>query len=153
MYSFAHLEQPTSTDTATTTATTTDSTTTTGSIDNIPVPMPRNMSSSDSKEVSQRRNSAGQISPGSLAKDVPSATPHKPKPKPRKLKPATNTGNEQMSCSALPDTTSSTAGNMDTLNPNQNISNLPVPHGPPVLEQLVLHSEESTDVVENFQST
>ena len=93
--SFAHLEQPTSTDTGTTTATTTDSTTTTtvvtttGSIDNIPVPMPRNTSSSDSKEVPQKRNSAGHISPGSLAKDVPSTTPHKPKPKPRKLKPAT----------------------------------------------------------------
>ena len=95
-YSFALLEQPTSTDTATTTATTTDSTTTTtvvttttGSIDNIPVPMPRNTSSSDSKEVPQKRNSAGHISPGSLAKDVPSTTPHKPKPKPRKLKLAT----------------------------------------------------------------
>ena len=115
--------------------------------------MPRITSSSDSNEVPQKINSAGHISPGSLAKDVPSTTPHKPKPKRRKLKPATNTGNEQINCSALPDTTSSTAGNMDTLNPNQNISNLPVPHCPPVLEQLVLHSEESTDVVENFQST
>ena len=158
-YSFALLEQPPSTGITTTTATTTDSTTTTtvvtttaGSIDNIPVPMPRNMSSSDSNKVSQKRNSAGHISPGSLAKDVPSTTPHKPKPKPRKLKPATNTGNEQMSFSALPDTTSSTAGNMDTMNPSQNISNLPVPHGPPVLEQFLLCSGQSTDVVENFQS-
>ena len=155
---FALLEQPTSTDTATTTATTTDSTTTTvvttttGSIDNKPVPMPRNTSSSDSKQVSEKINSEGHISPGSFAKDVPSSTPHKPKPKPRKLKPATNTGNEQMSCSALPDTTSSTAGNMDTINPSQNISNLPVPHGHPVLEQFLLCSEQSTDVVENFQS-
>ena len=95
-YSFALLEQSPSTGITTTTATTTDSTTTTtvvttttGSIDNIPVPMPRNTSSSDSREVSQKRNSAGHISPGSLAKDVPSTTPHKPKPKPRKLKPAT----------------------------------------------------------------
>ena len=94
---FALLEQCTSSDTATTTATTTNSITTTtvvttttiGSIDNKPVPMPRNTSSSDSREVSQKRNSAGHISPGSLAKDVPSSTPHKPKPKPRKLKPAT----------------------------------------------------------------
>ena len=154
---FSHLEQPTSTDTATTTATTTDSTTTTtvvttttGSIDNIPVLMPRNTSSSDSNKVSQGRNLAEYILPGTVANDVPSTTPHKPKPKPRKLKPATNTGNEQMSCSALPDTTSSTAGNMDTINPSQNISNLPVPHGPPVLEQFVLYSEESTDVVESM---
>ena len=159
---FALLEQPTSTDTATTTATTTDSTTTTtvvttttGSIDNISVSMPRITSSSDSKEVSQKQNSAGHISSGSLAKDVPSTTHCKPKPKPRKLKPATNTGNEQISCSALPDTTSSTAGNMDTINPSENASenNLPVPHSPPVLEQFLLYSEQSTDVVENFQST
>ena len=115
--------------------------------------MPRNTTSSDSNKVSQKRNSAGHISPDSLAKDVPSTTPHKPKSKRRKLKPATNTGNEQMSCSALPDTTSRTAGNMDTMNTCQNASdnNLPVPHGPPVLEQLVVHSEESTDVDKNFQ--
>ena len=115
--------------------------------------MPRNTSSSDSNKVSQKRNSAEQISPGSLAKDVPSTTPHKPKPKPRKLKTATNTGNEQMRCSALLDTTSSTAGNMDTINPSENASenNLPVPHGPPVLEQFLLCSEQSTDVDKNFQ--
>ena len=105
--------------------------------------MPRITSSSDSKEVSQKQNSAGHISPGSLAKDVPSATTHTPKPKRRKLKPATNTGNEQMSCSALSDTTSSTASE----------NNLPVPHSPPVLEQFLLYSEQSTDVVGNFQST
>ena len=158
---FAPLEQPTSTGTATTTATTTDSTTTTtvvttttGNIDNKPVPMPRNTSSSNSNKVSQKRNSAEYISPGFLVKVVPSATPHKPKPKPRKLKPPINTGNEQISYSTLPDSTSSTAGNMDTLNTCQNVSenNLPVPHGPPVLEQFVLCSEESTDVAENFQS-
>ena len=115
--------------------------------------MPRNTTSSDSNKVSQKRNSVEQISPGSLAKDVPSVTPHKPKPKRRKLKPATNTGNEQMSCSALPDTTSTTAGNMDTINPSENASenNLPVPHGPPVLEQFLLCSEQSTDVGKNFQ--
>ena len=50
--------------------------------------------------------------------------------------------------------TSTTATTTDstTTTTGSNISNLPVPHGPPVLEQFLLCSEQSTDVVENFQS-
>ena len=154
---FVLLEQATSTTTNTTAAT--DTTTTTflaaiGSIENKSVTMPRNTTSSDCNKVSQKRNSAEHISVDPLTKDVLSTVIYKLKPQQGKLRPVTNTENEEISCSVSPESTSSAVGNTDKQNTCQNISqeNLPTPHIPPASEQLVMHSEESTDVTGSFQS-
>ena len=104
--------------------------------------------------MSQKRNSVKHISPDPLTKDVPSNVPRKPQPKPRKLKPATNTQNEQISCPALLDSTSSAAGNIHIANTHQNVSkgNLPAPHIPLLLQQVPMHSEEPNHVDKNFQN-
>ena len=153
---FVLLEQATST-TNTTTATDTTTTTfvtATGSIDNKPVTMPRNTTSSDSSKMSQKRDSAEHISPDPLTKDVPSTVPHKLKPQPEKLRPINNTENQEISCSVTPGSTDSTAGKNDKENTCQNNSeeNLPVPHIPPASEQFYMHSEESTNETGKFQS-
>ena len=154
---FVLLEQATSTTTNTTAATDTTTTTfvtATGSIDNKPVTMSRNTTSLDSNKVSQKRNSAEHISEDPLTKDVPSTVIYKLKPQQGKLRPVTNTENEEASCSVSPESTSSVVGNTDKQNTYQNISkeNLPIPHIPPASEQFVMHSEESTDIAGNFQS-
>ena len=154
---FVLLEQATSTTTnttATTDTTTTTFVTATGSVDNKPVTMPRNTTSSDSNKVPQMRNSAEHILSDPLTKDVPSTVFHKLKPQPGKLRPVTNTENEEISCSVSPESTSSAASNTEKVNTCQNVSeeNLPVPHIPPASEQFVMQSEESTDVAGNFQS-
>ena len=155
---FVLLEQATSTTINTTAATDTTTTTfvtATGSIDNNPVTMPRNTtSSSNSSKVSQERNSAEHISPDPLTKDVPSTVIHKPKPQLGKLRPVINTENEEISCSVSPEGTSSAAGNTDKVNTCRDFSeeNLPISHIPPAMEQFAMHSEESTDVAGNFQS-
>ena len=104
--------------------------------------------------MSQKRTSVKHISPDLLTKDVPSNVPRKPQPKPRKFKPATNTQNEQISCPVLLDSTSSSAGNMEIANNNQNVSkeNLPAPHIPLLLQQVPMHREEPNRVDKNFQS-
>ena len=157
-FPFVLLEQATSTTTITTITTDTNTTTTvvtaTGSIDNKPVTMPRNTTSSDSNKVSQNRNSAEHIMLNPLTKGVPSIAPSKPKPKPRKLKLITNTENENIGYSVSPGSISSAACDMDKVDNCQNVSeqNLPVPHIPPASEQFSMHIEESTDVAVNFQS-
>ena len=95
------------------------------------------------------------VSPDSLTKDEPKTVTSKPQPKPRKLKPVTNTDNEQIKCLTSPDSTSIAAGNMSRVSISQNVSekDLPVPHSPPVLEQLSMHTEHSTDIAGNFQRT
>ena len=104
--------------------------------------MPRNTISSDSIKAFQRRNSAEQVATSLdfLTKDVPSTSP-KPQPKPSKLKPVTNTENEQISDSALLHSTSSAACNADMVKTCQNV---PVLHSPTVFEQFTMHSKEST---------
>ena len=155
---FVLLEQAASTTintTATTDTTTTTFVTATGSIDNKPVTMPRNTtSSSNSSKVSQKRNSAEHISPEPPTKDLPSTVIHKPKPQSGKLRPVINTENEEISCSVSPESTSTGAGNKDKVNTCRDFSeeNLPIPHIPPAMEQFAMHSEESTDVAGNFQS-
>ena len=157
MLLYVLLEQATSTTTNTTAATDTITTTfvtATGSIDNKPVTMPRNTTSSDSSKMSQKRDSAEHISPDPLTKDVPSTVPYKMKPQPEKLKSINNTENQEISCSVLPSSTNSTAGKNDKVNTCQNNSeeNLPVPHIPPASEQFYMHSEESTNEPGKFQS-
>ena len=121
------------------------------------MPLPRHTSSSDSNKVYQSRKSTERIpySADILTKDESSTFPLRPKPKPRRLKPVTNTctDNEQIRCSAQSDSTSSAVGNMGRASSSQSISekNLPVPHSPPVLEQSPMHSEHSTDIAGNFQ--
>ena len=100
----------------------------------------------------QRRNSTEQvaISPDLLTKNVQATYPPKPIPKPRKLKPVSNTENKEISCLASPDSTSSAAGNMGIVNACQNVSekNFPVPHISQSLEQF-MHSEESNDIAQS----
>ena len=153
---FVLLEQATSTTTNATAATDTTTTTfvtATGSI-NKSVTMSRNTTSLDSNKMSQKRNSAEHISQDPLTKDVPSTVIYKLKPQQGKLRPVTNTENEEASCSVSPESTSTAVGNTDKQNTCQNISkeNLPIPHIPPASEQYVMHSGESTDIAGNFQS-
>ena len=155
---FALLEQATATTTITTTntdiTTTTTGVTATGSIDDKPVTMPRNTTSSDSNKVSEKRNSAEHISPDPFTKDVPSTVPSKPEPKMRNLKPITNIQNKETDCSVLLDSTGNAPGNKDRMNTCQNVSkeHFPAPHISPALVQFAMYSEESTNVVGNFQS-
>ena len=116
--------------------------------------MPRNTTSSDSNKMSQKRDSAEHISPDPLTKDVSSTVLYRPKPQPEKLKPINNTENKEISCSVLPGSTKSTASKNDKVNTCQNNSEeiLPVPHIPPASEQFYMHSEESTNEAEKFQS-
>ena len=131
--------------------------TATSSIGHKPVPLPRHTGSSDTYKVYQSRKSTEEIPypPDILTKDESSTFPVKPKPKPRRLKPITNTDNEQTKCSTSPDSTSSAASNMSRVSTTQNVSekDLSVPHSPPVLEQLSMHTEHSTDIAGNFQRT
>ena len=119
--------------------------------------MPRNTCSPDKNKVYPKVNLTEQanISPDSLTDDEPSAITPKPQPKPRRLKPVTVTDNEQITCLTSPDSTTSAAGNMGRVSTTQNVSekDLPVPHSPPVLEQLSMHTEHSTDIAGNFQRT
>ena len=146
---FALLEQATATTTITTintdTTTTTTGVTATGSIDDKPVTVPRSTTSPDSNKVSQKRNSTEHISPDLLTKDVQSIVPSKPKPKSSNSRPITNTHNKETDCSVSPDSTVNASGNKDKMNTSQNVSkeNCPAPH---------MHSEESSNVVGNFQS-
>ena len=155
---FALLEQATVTNTITTTnidtTTTTTCVTATGSIDDKPVTVPRNTTCSDSNKVFQKRNSAKNISPHPLTKEVPSTVPSKPEPKPRSLKPITNTQNKETDCSVSPDSTENASGNMDNMNTCQNVSkeNFPAPHNSPASAHCAMHKEESTNVVGNFES-
>ena len=155
-FSFVLLEEATTSTTITTTTTDTNNTTTvvtaTGSIDNKPVPMPRNTTCSDSSIVSQNRNSAEHISLNPFTKGIPSTAPPKPKPKPRKLRPIANTENKKIGRSVSPNSISNAAGDMHKLDTCQNVSeqNLPELHIPPASEQFVMHSEESTNVAGNF---
>ena len=148
-FSFVLLEQATSTTTTTDTNTTTTNVTATSSIDNKLVPMLRNTTCSDSSKLSQNRNSA-------LTKDVQSTVPPKPKlkPKPKKLRPIANTGNNKMGCSVSPCSISSAAGDMDKEDTCQNFSekNLPAPHIPPASGQFSMYSEEPINIAANFQS-
>ena len=79
---FALLEQATSTTTMTTTnidtTTTTTGVTATSSIDDKPVTVPRNTTSSDSNKVSQKRDSAEHILLDAVTKDLPLTDPSKP---------------------------------------------------------------------------
>ena len=146
---FALLEQATATTIITTTnidtTTTTSGVTASGSIDDKPVTVPINTTSSDSNKVSQKRDSAEHVSPDPLTKDLPTTVPSKPEPKLRNLKPITNTQNKETDCSVSPDSTGNTSGSKDKMNTSQNVSkeNCPAPH---------MHSEESTNVVGNDQS-
>ena len=151
---FALLEQATATTTNTDTTTTTTSVTATGSIDDKPVTMPRNTTSSDSNKVSQKRNSAEHISPDPFTKDVPSTVPSKPEPKMSNLKPITNMQNKETDCLVLLDSTGNAPGNKDRMNTCQNVSkeHFPAYHISPALVQFAMYSEESTNVVGNFQS-
>ena len=159
-YSFVLLEQATSTTTTTTTTTDTNTITTNvtviDSIVNKPVPMPTNTICSDSSKLSQNRNSAEHISLNPLTKGVQSTVPPKPKlkPKPKKLRPIANTGNNKMGCSVSPGSISSAAGDMDKVDTCQNVSekNLPAPHIPPASGQFSMYSEEPINVAGNFQS-
>ena len=136
---FALLEQATAATTITTTNTYTTIISATGSIDHKTVTLPRNTTSSDSNKVSQKRDSAEHISRHPLNDDVPSTVPPKPKPKPRKLKPITNTD-----FSVLSDSTENASGDEDKMNTfHVSQENFPASH---------MHSEESTNVVGNFQS-
>ena len=155
---FVLLEQATSTTTFITTAIDTTITTTvvtaTGSIYNMPVTMVSKTTSSNSKKVSQKRNSAEHISLDPFTKDVPSAIPHIPTQKPKKFRPIDNRENKETSFSVPSDSTSSAAGNTDNVNTCQNIceENLSLPHIPPASQQFVMHSEESTNLAGSFQS-
>ena len=152
-FSFVLLEQATSTTTTTTTTTDSNTTTTnvavTGSIVNKPVPLLRNTTCSDSSKLSQNRNSA-------LTKDVQSTVPPKPKlkPKPKKLRPIANTGNNKMGCSVSPCSISSAAGDMDKVDTCQNVpeKNLLAPHIPLTSEKFSIHMEEPLNIAGNFQS-
>ena len=155
---FALLEQATPTTTFTTTNTNTTTTTTgvtaTGSIDDKPVTVPRITASSDSNKVSQKRNSAEHNSPDPFTKDVPSIVPSKPEPKPSNLKPIANAQNKETDGLVSQDSTKNTSSNMDKIKTCQNApkENFPVPHISPASVQFAMHSEESTNVVGNFQS-
>ena len=155
---FALLEQATATTTFTTINTDTTNTTTgitaTGSIDDKPVTVLRNTTSSDSNKVSQNRNSAEHNSPDPFTKYVPSIVPSKPEPKPSNLKPITNTQNKETDCSVSQDSTENTSSNMDKMNTCQNVpkENFPTPHISPASVQFAMYSEQSTNVVGNFQS-
>ena len=146
---FALLEQATTATTITTTNTDTTTTTTgviaSGSIDDKPVTVPKNTTSSDSNKVSQKKDAAEHISRDPLTNDVPSTIPSKPEPKLSNLKPITNTQNKDTDLSISPDSTENASGNKDKINTCQNASkeNFPVPY---------MHSEESTNIVGNFQS-
>ena len=146
---FALLEQATATTTITTinmdTPTTTAGVTATSSIDDKPITVPRNTTSSDSKKVSQKRYSAEHISADPLTKDVPSTVPSKPEPRLSNLKPITSAQNKGTDRSVSPDSTGNASGNKHKMNTSQNVSkeNFPVSH---------MHREESTNVVGNFQS-
>ena len=137
------------------TITTTTALTATGSIDK-PVPLPRSISPSDSRKVYEKRNTVEQaaISPDSCTKYRSSKFSHKPQPKPRKYKPATNRENRQIRCSASPDSTSSAGCNIGIVSTCQNVfeKKLPVPHSPLVMEQVAMHNKQSTNVTEDFQS-
>ena len=154
---FALLEQATVTTTITTIANTDTTTTTigvtaTGSIDDKPVTVPRNTTSSD---VSQKRDSAEHLSPDPLTKDVHSTVTSKPEPpKLSKLKPITSTQNKETDCLVSPDSTGYASGNKDIMNTCQNVpkENFPALHISPASVQFTMHSEESTNVVGNFQS-
>ena len=155
---FALLEQVTAPTTFTTTNTDTTNTTTgisaTGSIDDKPVTMPRNTTSSGSNKVSQKRNSAEYISPDPFTKDVPSIVPSKPEPNLSNLKSTTNTQYKETDCSVSPDSTGNASSNEDKMNTCHNVpkENFPAPHTSPASVQFDMHSEESTNVVGNFQS-
>ena len=146
---FALLEQATATTTITTTnadtTTTTTGVTASGSIDDKPVTVPRNTTSSDSNKVSQKKDAAEHISRDPLTNDVPSTVPSKSEPKLSNLKPITNTQNKDTDFSVSPDSTENASGNEDNINTCQNASkeNISAPH---------LYSEESTNVVGSFQS-
>ena len=141
-----YIEQATAATTITTTNTNTTTTTTgltaTGSIDNKPVTVPRNTTSSDSNKVSQKRHSAEHISPDPLTKDVPLTFPE---PKLNNLKLITYTQNKETYCSVSPDTIGNASFNEDKMNTCQNVSkeNFSASH---------IRNEESTNVVGNFQS-
>ena len=105
--------------------------------------------------MSQNRDSAEHISPDPLTKDVSSSTvPSKPEPKSSNLRPITNTQNKEADYSVSPDSTGNTSGNKDIMNTCQNVSNenFPALHISPASVQFAMHSEESTNVVGNFQS-
>ena len=140
--------------TTTDTIITTTGVTTNGSIDDKPVTVPRNTTSSDSNKVSQKRNLAEHISPDPLTKNVPSTVPSKPESKPSDLKPITNTQNKEADYSVSSDSTGNTSGSKDIINTSQNVSNenFPAPHISPASVQFTIQSEESTNVVGNFQS-
>ena len=154
----ALLEQATATTTITTTNTDTTIATTgvtvTGSIDDKPVTVSSKITSIDSNKVSQKRNSAEHISPDPFTKDVPSTVPSKPEPKLSNLKPITNIQNKETDCSVSQDSIENTSSNMDKMNTCQNIAkeNFSTPHISPASVQFATHSEESTNVVGNFQS-
>ena len=154
---FALLEQATPTTTFTTTNTDTTTTTTgvtaTGSIDDKPVTVPR-ITSSDSNKVFQKRNSLEHNLPDPFNKDVPSIIPSKPKPKLSNLKPIANIQNKETDCLVSQDNTENTSNNMDKINTCQNIpkEKFPAPHISPASVQFAMHSEQSTNVVGNFQS-
>ena len=116
--------------------------------------MPRNTTFSDSNKLSQKRDSAEHISPDPLTKNVPSTVPSKPESKSSNLKPITNTQNKEADYSVSPDSTGNTSGNKDIINTCQNVSNenFPAPHILPASVQFTMQSEESTNVVGNFQS-
>ena len=155
---FALLKQATATTTFTTTnidtTTTTTGVTASGSIDDKPVTVPRNTASSDSNKVSQKRNSAKHNSPDPFTMDVPSIVPSKPEPKQSNLKQITNTQNKEANCSVSQNSTENTSSNMDKMNSCQNVpkENFSAPHISTALVQFAMHSEESTNVVGNFQS-
>ena len=146
---FALLEQATTATTITTTNTDTTTTTTgltaSGSIDDKLVTVPRHTTYSDSNKVSQKKDATEHISQDPLTNDVPSTVPSKSEPKLSNLKPITNTQNKDIDLSISPDSTENASGNKDKINTCQNASkeNFPVPH---------MHSEESTNIVGNFQS-
>ena len=155
---FALLEQTTATTTITTTDIDTTNTTTgvtaTSSIDDKPIIVPRNTIFSDANNLSQKRDSAEHISPDPLTKDVPSTVPSKPEPKQSNLKSITNTQNKEADYSVSPDSSENAYGNKDIMNTYQNVSNedFPAPHISPASVQFTMQSEESTNVVGNFQS-
>ena len=99
----------------------------------------------DSNKVSQKRNSAEHISSQFLTEDVSSTVPSKPESKLSNLNPITNTQNKEIDCSVSPDSSRNASGNEDKMNTCQNVSkeNFLASH---------MHSEESTNVVGNFQS-
>ena len=146
---FALLEQTSTATTITTINTDTTSTTTgvtaSGSIDDKPVTVPRNTTSSDSNKVSQKKDATEHISRDPLTNDVPSTVPSKSEPKLSNLKPITNIQNKDTDLSVSPDSTENASSNGDKVNTCQNAykENFLAPH---------MHSEESTNIVGNFQS-